>query len=199
MYGGNTGSKLIKQWTCKNRAFADKLFAGPGNSDESYLGINDTVCFTDNAASKKYFCRSAQEYRNGEDYSAALSRNYDLTCNSMMQALGDISGAITTINNIQGGLKNGQDTISAAAATLDGVYAKLGCAGITAADPLKPTCNVLDQNKKSLLGYASGKNTTTDRTKYSVQEVYDAVITPMKAATDSRAAILGSIKNFQCA
>ena len=199
MFGGQTTGQMVKQWSCSNRAFADKLFAGPGNSDQAYLGTNDTVCFTDDVASKKYFCRSAQEYRNGEDYSAALSKNYDLTCNRMTQALVDLSGAITTINNIKGGLENGRNTISAAAVTLDGVYTKLGCAGLSAADPLQPTCKVINTNKASLLNYASKANTGADKADtYSVQYVYDQVLSPMQAATDSRAAVLASIANFKC-
>jgi hypothetical protein len=199
MFGGQTTGTVIKQWSCNNRAFADKLFAGPGNSDQAYLGTNDTVCFTDDVESKKYFCRSAQEYRNGEDYSAALSKDYDLTCNRMSQALVDLGGAITTINNIKGGLENGRNTISAAAGTLDSVYTKLGCAGLSAADPLQPTCKVINTNRASLLNYASKANTDKDTVDtYSVQYVYDQVLSPMQAATDSRAAILSSIAMFKC-
>ena len=192
LFGASAQRASARRWTCENRAFADKLFAGPGNSDETYLGRDDVVCFTDNPETKTYYCRSAQEYRNGEDYSSELADSYEKSCNLMGQALTDLSGAMTTIQNIQGGLETGAKTIGDAASTLDQVYTKYNCRSAT--PEMKAMCNVIDASRAKIMGSSQAIIST----EVGKEGAYTAVMAPLAAAKSSREAILGTMTKIQC-
>lgn len=195
LYGASAAQTTARRWTCANRAFADRMFTGPGNSDETYLGRDDVVCFTDNPETKTFYCRSAQEFRNGEDYSAALADSYESSCNIMSQALTDLSGAITTISNIEGGLRNGAQTIGDAASTLNQVYTKYNCSNAT--PEMKAMCNVLEASRNKVL--ASSQAISSTNPTPGNEGVLNAVLAPMAQAKASREDIVGTMKKIQCA
>jgi hypothetical protein len=192
LYSMTATQAAAKRWTCANRAFADRMFAGPGNSDEVYLGRDDVVCFTDNPETKTYYCRSTQEYRNGEDYTSDLADSYDKSCNVMSQALADLSGAITTIENIKGGLESGAKTIGDAASTLNQVYTKYNCSSAT--PEMKAMCNVLEASRAKVMASSQAISST----EAGKEGIYNVVLAPMAAATSSRETILGTMRKIQC-
>jgi hypothetical protein len=195
LYGASAEQTTAKRWSCANRAFADRMFNGPGNAEETYLGDDDTVCFTDNPETKTFYCRSVQEFRNGEDYSAELASSYERSCNIMSQALIDLSGGMTTINNIEGGLRNGSATIGQAANTLDQVYTKLNCSNAT--PEMKAMCNVLEVSRNKVLA-SSQAISSTDPTP-GKEGILNQVLAPMTQAAASRAAIRDTMSKIQCA
>jgi hypothetical protein len=189
---GSSGASTMARWVCANRAFAERLFAGPGNSDEAYLGLNDTVCFANDSTSRDYYCRTAQEYRNGEDYSTELMDSYELSCNSLTQAFYDLSGSLTTINNLKGGIESGKMTIEQAADTLNKVYDKNSCNNPTG--EMVAMCNVLRASRDKVL--ASSQRISS--TEAGREGLYTAILAPVTQATESRARILATINNLQC-
>ena len=184
----STGGTPTKQWVCSSKTWSDKLFQGPGTSDQTYLDKDDSVCYTNDEKTKMYYCKSVKDDMEGADYTANLMDNYDTTCNNLVKGYNDLSGAIATLARIQAGMTSGTTNVNTAKNDIQSVYDRLGCNTVTPSNTgLHAMCAQIQTSILSL---------TSSATNIATKGV--DITTPIAGATASRSTLLASLTNFGC-
>ncbi len=194
-YSNAMQSSPARRWTCETRDAANLLFRGPSSAEQAYLTNDDIVCYLLDKEKKTYACQTAKEYANGEDYTLELTGAHDLTCNKIKQTFDDISISLTSINNIEQSLINGQTTFTNSAATFENVKAKYNCASNTKTPEITLICNTLETAKQNMLAHANSIRRTSATAPEGVLDVFAG---PKANADASRTKLIEMANRLGC-
>jgi len=184
-----------KQFLCKNKGEAMKLFRGPDDKTKRYLADGDQVCVAKEEGSMTYSCYEPYSkdtdpsyYEDDTTGTDALD-NYDVLCDTVTKNFYDLSGGMLSLTKTRGDIGTVESRLTKSMGELDALYASMGCAAITSSTSIqqKNMCDAIQKGKTEIAAQVA-----------KIKGVKDGIASPIDQAVTARANINRFMKQFNC-